>query len=110
MGSASVSKVTSRHVTLTAAGLPSGGKVQLLQGAVDYAGTADPAPDTKMIASYTAAQLNASHQVTRAVDTSADSFVRTQVLDSAGTVVAMSNPLWLFQNPPPNGIPPPRRV
>lgn len=110
MGSASVSKVTSRHVTLTAAGLPSGGKLQLLQGSVDYAGTADPAPDTKMIASYTAAQLNGSHQVTRAVDTSADSFVRTQVLDSAGTVVAMSNPLWLFQNPPPNGIPPPRRV
>ena len=86
------------------------GQAAAAAGSVDYPGTADPAPDTKMIASYTAAQLNASHQVTQAVDTSADSFVRTQVLDSAGTVVAMSNPLWLFQNPPPNGIPPPRRV
>ena len=42
------------------------------------------------------------------MDTSADSFLRTQVTDQPGNVIALSNPVWLLQNPPPNGIPPPR--
>lgn len=109
MGSASVSSLTSRTLTVTATGIPSNGTVQILQGAVDYAGTADPNPDTKVIASLSASDFT-GHQATRKIDTSADSFVRVQVLDHNAKIAAAANPIWLFQNPPPNGIPGPRQA
>jgi hypothetical protein len=109
MGAVSVSGLTSRQLVLTATGMPANGSVQLLQGAVDYAGTGSPNPDTKVIGSFTASQLS-GHQATQSIDTSSDSFVRTQVLDSKGKIVAASNPVWLLQNPPPNGIPAPRQA
>lgn len=104
MGSASVSAVTSRQLTVTATGIPANGSLAVLQGAVDYAGTADPTASTHVIATYPAAELT-SGSVTLPVDTSADSFVRTQILNSSGTTVGLSNPVWLLQNQPPNGIP-----
>jgi hypothetical protein len=42
------------------------------------------------------------------VDTSADSFLRTQIISSAGAIIATSNPVWLLRKPPPDGIPAPR--
>lgn len=110
MGSVSLSALTSRQLTVTCTGLPSGGSLQVLQGAVDYAGTASPSPDTTVVASYDAGTLDGNGQATQAVDTSSESFVRTQVLDSAGTVVALSNPVWLLHNTPPGGIPVPRQA
>lgn len=109
MGAVSVSSLTSRQLAVMAAGLPAGGSVQVLQGAVDYAGTGGLAADTQVIGSYPAADL-AGGQVTQAVDTSTDSFVRTQVLTPAGAVAGLSNPVWLLQNPPPGGIPAPRQA
>jgi hypothetical protein len=109
MGSASLSTLASRQLTVQATGLPAGGSLQVLQGAVDYAGTADPTPDTKVIAAYTRKQL-ASGQATLAVDTSAESFVRTVVLNASGAIVGASNPVWMLQNTPPNGIPAPRQA
>jgi hypothetical protein len=109
MGSVSLSALTSRQLTVQATGLPKGGSLQVLQGAVDYAGTADPTPDTEVIATYTPKQL-ASGQATMAVDTSAESFVRTVVLSSSGAIVGASNPVWMLQNTPPNGIPAPRQA
>src|SRR5262249_17413400 len=38
------------------------------------------------------------------VDTSKDSFVRTQVFDSSGTLIGLSNPVWLLRKAPPGGI------
>ncbi len=107
MGAVSVSSLTSRQLTVTATRLPSGSTVQVLQGAVDYAGQSAPSPNTKVINSFTAAQLS-SGTVTQNVSTSADSFLRTQVVSSAGTILATSNPVWLLRSPPPNGIPPAR--
>jgi hypothetical protein len=104
MGAASVSSVTSRKLTATATGVPSGAVLQVLQGAVDYAGQNAPTDNVKLIGSYTAAQL-ASGQITQAVSTSQDSFLRTQVVSSAGATLATSNPVWLLRKPPPNGIP-----
>jgi hypothetical protein len=104
MGAVSVSSVTSRSLVATATGLPSGSTLQILQGAVDYAGQNGLTANTRLIGSYTASQL-AGGSVTQAVDTTAGSFLRTQVLSSAGTIIATSNPLWLLQSPPPNGIP-----
>ena len=108
MGAVSVSKVASRRLVARATGVPAGGRVQVLQGRVDYAGTAALAANTKVIGSYTAAQL-AGGSVAQQIDTSQDSFVRTQVLDSSGTLAALSNPVWLLRSAPPGGIPAPRR-
>jgi hypothetical protein len=78
--------------------------VRVLQGAVYYAGLA---ANTRVIGSYPAASL-AGGSVTLRFDTSTDSFVRSQVLDSAGVVVGLSNPAWLLRGRPPGGIPAPR--
>lgn len=109
MGSVSLSTLTSRQLTVQATGLPKDGSLQVLQGAVDYAGTADPTPDTEVIATYTPKRL-ASGQVTMPVDTSAESFVRTVVLNAKGVIVGASNPVWMLRNTPPNGIPAPRQA
>jgi hypothetical protein len=107
-GAMTVSKVASRRLVASATGVPAGGTVQILHGAVDYAGAAALSANTKVIGSYTAAQL-AGRSVAQQVDTSADSFVRTQVLDSSGTLAALSNPVWLLRSAPPGGIPAPRQ-
>ena len=104
MGAVSVSSLNSRKLAATATGLPSGAVLQVLQGAVDYAGQNALTDDLKLIGSYTASQL-ASGQITRAVSTAQDSFLRTQVVSSTGAIIATSNPVWLLRKPPPNGIP-----
>jgi hypothetical protein len=104
MGAVSVSSVTSRQLAATATGLPSGAVLQVLQGAVDYAGQNALTDDVKLIGSYTASQL-ASGKVTRAVSTAQDSFLRTQVISSTGAIIATSNPVWLLRKAPPKGIP-----
>ena len=71
---------------------------------MDYAGQNALAADTKLIGSYTTSQL-ASGQITRAVSTAQDSFLRTQVVSSTGAIIATSNPVWLLRKPPPNGVP-----
>ena len=107
MGAASVSSLGSRQLAVSATGVPKNGSVQVLQGAVDYAGTSGLASNAQVIASYPASNF-AGGPVSLPVDTTADSFVRTRVLTSTGQVVGLSNPVWLFQNPPPGGIPGPR--
>jgi hypothetical protein len=107
MGSVSVSGVTSRRLVASATGIPAGGSLRVLQGTVDYAGTANPTPNTRVIGSYPASGL-VGGSVTQPVDTSKSSFVRTQVLNSSGAVVGLSNPVWLLRAAPPGGIPVPR--
>lgn len=109
MGSVSVSKVTSRKLVASATAIPSQGRLQILQGRVDYAGAAGLSANTKVIGSYSASQLTGT-SVTQKIDTGNDSFVRTQVLDSTGTVAALSNPVWLLRAAPPGGIPAPRQA
>jgi hypothetical protein len=109
MGSVSVSTVAKRQLVATATGVPGSGVLQILQGPVDYAGTAGLSANTRVIASYPAAALSGG-QVTQQVDNSQSSFVRTQVLNASGTVIGLSNPVWLLRKPPPGGIPAPRAV
>jgi hypothetical protein len=109
MGAASVSSVASRSLKVIATGLSGGAKLQVLQGAVDYAGKGGLASNAQVIASYTTAQL-AAGSVTLPVNTSNSSFIRTQVLSSAGAIIAASNPVWLLQAAPPGGIPLPRQA
>ncbi|HEV2370536.1 MAG TPA: hypothetical protein VGS19_00075 [Streptosporangiaceae bacterium] len=104
MGSVSVSPARSRKLTAFATHLPPSGSLQVVQGVVDYADHANITADRKIIGHYTTADL-APGAVTQTVDTSASSFVRTQILDATGQVVAMSNPIWLLRSAPPGGIP-----
>lgn len=110
MGAVSVSSLTSRSLTLTAAGLPAGWTVALMQGNVDYAGTSGLTSNARRVGSFGPGSLNGNGQATVAVDTSASSYLRTQVVDSNGKTRALSNPVWLLDAPPPNGIPAPRRA
>jgi hypothetical protein len=109
MGSASVSTATSRQLVATATGLTNGATLQVLQGAVDYAGTQGLASNAKVIATYTTKQL-ASGSVTLPVSTSTDSYVRMQVLNSSKVPIGLSNPIWLLRKSPPGGIPVPRQA
>jgi hypothetical protein len=104
MGSVSVARVPSRKLAAAATRIPAGGSLQILQGAVDYAGTTDLRANTKVIGTYTASQL-AGGSVTLPVDTTKSSFVRTQVRNGSGAVVGLSNPIWLLRAAPPHGIP-----
>ncbi|MBA3293831.1 MAG: hypothetical protein H0T40_08870 [Geodermatophilaceae bacterium] len=75
-----------------------------IQGGVDYAGPSQPAALSSVISAYEASELTTG-SVAVSVDTSNSSFVRTQVLDSTGAVVAPSNPVWLLREMPGSGIP-----
>jgi hypothetical protein len=110
MGAVSVSSLTSRSLTVTAAGLPAGSRLRVFQGDVDYAGTGGLSSNAVQVASFGPAGLNGSGQATLTVDTSKSRFLRTQVVDSAGKVQGLSNPVWLLDSPPPNGIPAPRQA
>jgi hypothetical protein len=104
MGSVSVSAVSSRELVATATHIPRGGSLQVVQGTVDHAGTANLTPNTRVIASYGAGDAGGG-SVTTSVDTSQESFVRTQVLNRRGRVIALSNPVWLLRTKPRGGIP-----
>jgi hypothetical protein len=108
MGAVSVSPLPKRTLRIDVAGLPKGGAVQVLRGAVDYAGMADPNPDTSVVATLGATDLQRSREVP--IDTSHDCFHRLQVTDAAGGVVAFGQPIWVLKTPPPTGIPPRRRA
>jgi hypothetical protein len=110
MGAVSVSQSNSRSLAVTVSGLPAGGAVQLLQGEVDYAGTADPTPNTVAIKSWTQRQVDAhGRTVTTRVDSSRDTFLRAIVTDAHGNTVGTGNPVWLLSREPPGGIPAPRQ-
>jgi hypothetical protein len=109
MGSASISSVNSRQLVATATKIPDGGSLQVLQGAVDHAGTAHLVANTKVIGSYKAGDVGGGSMAS-ALDTSQESFVRTQVLDARGEVVALSNPVWLLREKPRREIPAARAV
>ena len=84
--------------------MPAGSTLQVLQGAVDYAGQHGLTANTKVVGSYPASQLG-SGSIAQTVNTSAEVFLRTQVISAAGAIIATSNPVWLLHKPPAAGIP-----
>jgi hypothetical protein len=44
------------------------------------------------------------------VDTTAENYLRTVVLQANGTTIAAANPVWLLRNASPGGIPAARQV
>jgi hypothetical protein len=105
MGAVSVSGAASHALAVYVKNLPSGGRVDLVSGPVDYAGVVDPG--TKVIATLTASDFSAgiAHA---SVSTTSSRFVRTTVRRSDGVIVGAGNPIWLLREQPPGGIPPAR--
>jgi hypothetical protein len=108
MGSISVRPdLAQRRLTVMAPGVPAGGSVDVVRGLVDYAGGSYPDPASQVVATLPATALTTG-TTTVAVDTGVSCFVRVSVRDSAGAVVAFSNPVGLLTGAPPVPIPPER--
>jgi len=105
MGGVLITDAATVPVDLTATDLPEGTSLEVLTGAVDLAGTADLRPATRSRRIDRAALSRAP--VRMSVAPGSGSYVRTQVRTADGTVIAVSNPLWLLRDAPPRGVPAP---
>jgi hypothetical protein len=108
MGGVAVGGATSRTLRIDATGVPSGGAVQVVRGVVDYAGVGTPEPNSTVLASKSASDLRSKAELK--LDAGEESFVRLQVVDRAGAVVAFGQPTWLLRREPPHGIPKARTI
>ncbi len=108
MGSVSVMPgTTSRELAVTALDLPTGAKVEVVRGPVDYSNSYDPA--TTVVQTLTGAEF-VDGQASVGIDTSTSCFVRLNVVNSAGRRVAFSNPVMLLQSEPADEVPDHRRA
>jgi hypothetical protein len=108
MGAVSVSELTSRTLAVDVTGLPTGGGVRILRGTVDNAGTGTPTPNTTVVRTLGASDLESSNLVP--IDTGEDCFHRLEVINSAGAVVGFGQPIWVLKSEPSTGIPLRRRT
>jgi hypothetical protein len=108
MGAVSVDPRRSRGLHIDVTGLPDGGAVEVVRGVVDLAGTRDPNPNTAVLTTLGARDLDSHGEIP--IDTGDECFVRLQVRDAAGGVVAFGQPIWVLKDTPPRGIPPTRLV
>ena len=92
------------QLSVAVTGVPAGGHLEVLQGKVDYAGTDGLTDNAQLVASYPASQIG-RNPVRLTVGNQTSSYVRAQVADASGTLIAMSNPVWLLRAAPPGGIP-----
>ena len=109
MGSVSVSGASTRELSVTAIDVPEGGSLTVLQGDVDYAGTDSPASSARSVGRLSSGDVG-SGTAKLSLDTRESSFVRAEVRNAAGDVVALSNPVWLLRDQPPRPIPDARAV
>ncbi|MFC0553379.1 twin-arginine translocation signal domain-containing protein [Planotetraspora thailandica] len=109
MGSVTVSTAATRTVRAILTGLPADSVVRIVQGTVDLAGPSKPEPGTTFTEMPSAAWAVQGF-VDLPINTTAPRFVRVEVRDRAGTVLALSNPVWLLRDTPEGGIPAARRV
>jgi hypothetical protein len=105
MGQVSIiAGLTSRTLTVIAAGLPTGSTVNVVQGPIDCPGAATTSPGTVVVGSFPdVAFATGTAQLT--IDTTASTFVRVTVVTSAGRTVAFSNPIYLINGVPARAVP-----
>ncbi|MEW2329772.1 hypothetical protein AB0880_18400 [Micromonospora chersina] len=107
MGAVLITDAGELTVRLRATDLPAGATLEVVTGAVDLAGVADPTPaiSTGQVAWR---QLRQGwHDLP--VSPGAGTYLRTQVRGRDGVIIGAGNPVWLLRRPPPRGIPPARR-
>jgi hypothetical protein len=92
MGSTAPVSAGNHVVTVLATNVPSGGTVQVIQGPIDSAGPTSPG--TATIATLPATALATGSADVPFVNPGR-SFVRVNVVDSRGTIVGFSNPVWM---------------
>jgi hypothetical protein len=102
MGRASVSSLGSRRLTVYVRNLPTGGRVELVRGPVDWSGAVDPS--VSVVRELTASSF-VDGEATTTVDTTTSSFFRATVRRSDGAIVGAGNPVWLLRSAPSGGIP-----
>lgn len=108
MGSVLVTAAARVPVKLAATDLPAGATLEIVESPVDYPGPDDPTPATRSTTVPAGDLDNGRYE--HLVEPGAGSYVRLQVRDAAGGVVGESNPFWILREPPPHGIPEPRRL
>lgn len=87
--------------------LPAGSAVQVVQGPVDYAGGGDPTSGATVTQTISAARFSDAPFIMSS--SVLNTFTRVQVVDSAGIVIALSQPVWYLEGAPPAGVPISRR-
>ncbi len=108
MGSVSIKPgVTSRELTITGLQLPTSSTVEVVRGPVDYSNSVDPG--TSVVTTLPASAFS-SGEARMSVDTRTPSFLRVNVMNSAGRRVAFSNPIMLLQAEPVRPLPSYRRA
>lgn len=108
MGGVVVGPARARTLRVEVTGIPTGGAVQLLRGDVDYAGATTPEPNTTVIETRTASELDANPEI--ALSDAENGFVRAQVVTSSGAVVGFGQPIWMLTAEPTTGVPSQRLV
>ncbi|HET7310767.1 MAG TPA: hypothetical protein VFJ17_05525 [Mycobacteriales bacterium] len=114
MGSAWVGGTTTaggssatRTLTVLADALPTGSVVQIVSGPVDASGSIDPG--TQVVNALPAANF-AGGPVDVPISAPSSCFYRVQVMSSTGTFIGSSNPIWLLDSEPADGVPAARQV
>jgi hypothetical protein len=107
MGAVFTTRLPVVPVTITATDLPADSHLEVIIGKADLAGTADLAPAVEV---RSLRPVLFSHgPFLMPVKPDGGAYVRTQVRAADGTVVAVSNPLWLLGDEPAGGVPAARR-
>ncbi|NEE04402.1 hypothetical protein G1H10_29955 [Phytoactinopolyspora halotolerans] len=107
MGGVAVCDDASVPMEVTATDLPAGYHLDIIVGTVDYAGLADLSPSHAAV-SVPAVSGASRNPLDVAVGDGA--YVRPQIRDASGALVAVGNPVWLLRTVPPRGIPDDRRI
>jgi hypothetical protein len=108
MGAVFTTRLPVVPVTITATDLPADSTLEVVIGKADLAGTADLAPAVEV---RSLRPVLFSHgPFLMPVKPGGGAYVRTQVRAADGTVVAVSNPLWLLGDEPAGGVPAARRL
>ena len=92
MGSVLVGSTATRTLSVDVRGLHPGAAVQVLRGDVDYAGAGSPTPNTQVVQTLGASDVEGGWS--SEVGTDGDCFYRVQVVDGSGTVLAFGQPTW----------------
>jgi hypothetical protein len=104
MGQVLVDPAASSQLDVQATALPAGSSVRVVQGSVDFAGTAlDPTSAT--VATIAGSAFGAGGTASVVLDTKQSTFARVEVADTTGRIIAFSNPVWVLRQPPPGGVP-----
>lgn len=96
-------------LTAVATDVPGGSTLELVIGRVDYTGPSQPVPAIVETRPVVARGL-VGGTIGFTVERGPGAYVRLQLRSANGTIIGVSNPVWLLPSPPSRGIPAKRRL